>query len=86
MDLVQFVESKLVFITGCVLLVRLPNGGPAGQTVWEEHREEHKRSKQEITDLADVMHNLRPCQYLFYVLSVTNTYTKLNYSGLKIIT
>lgn len=43
---------------------RLPNGG-AGQTVWEErvtdHREEHnKRNKHEITDLADVMHNLRP--------------------------
>ncbi|KAG8335062.1 beta transducin [Homalodisca vitripennis] len=38
---------------------RLPNGG-AGQTVWEDHREEHKRNKHEITDLADVMHNLRP--------------------------
>ncbi|XP_054273806.1 disco-interacting protein 2 homolog C-like isoform X2 [Macrosteles quadrilineatus] len=34
---------------------RLPNGG-GGQTVWEEH----KRNKHEITDLADVMHNLRP--------------------------
>ncbi|XP_067013822.1 disco-interacting protein 2 isoform X4 [Anabrus simplex] len=37
---------------------RLPNGGP-GHTVWEE-RDDRKRMKQEITDLADVMHNLRP--------------------------
>ncbi|KAK3918800.1 Disco-interacting protein 2 [Frankliniella fusca] len=34
------------------------NGGP-GHTVWEE-REERKRSRQEITQLADVMHNLNP--------------------------
>ncbi|XP_075229172.1 disco-interacting protein 2 isoform X3 [Lycorma delicatula] len=45
---------------------RLPNGGVTpGGVVWEErvndHREEKsKRNKQEITDLADVMHNLRP--------------------------
>lgn len=36
------------------------NGGP-GHTVWEE-RDERKRSKQEITQLADVMHNLNPCK------------------------
>ncbi|XP_071446233.1 disco-interacting protein 2 homolog C [Hetaerina americana] len=44
--------------------MRLPNGGP-GIMGWEEQRsnesrEERKRMKQEITDLADVMQNLRP--------------------------
>lgn len=40
-----------------------PNGGP-GHTVWEEppQREDRgKRARQEITQLADVMHNLNPC-------------------------
>lgn len=35
------------------------NGGP-GHTVWDEQRDERKRSRQEITQLADVMHNLNP--------------------------
>ncbi|XP_034255252.1 disco-interacting protein 2 isoform X3 [Thrips palmi] len=35
------------------------NGGP-GHTVWEEREDRGKRSRQEITQLADVMHNLNP--------------------------
>ncbi|XP_063240398.1 disco-interacting protein 2 isoform X7 [Bacillus rossius redtenbacheri] len=40
---------------------RLPNGGP-GLAPWDERGgdPERKRGKHEITDLADVMHNLRP--------------------------
>lgn len=56
----------LVFLI--IYFYRLPNGGVTpGGVVWEERindpREERsKRNKQEITDLADVMHNLRPCK------------------------
>lgn len=54
---------------------RLPNGGPGPghTTVWEERDaipvggprwDDRKRmTKAEITDLADVMQNLRPCKF-----------------------
>nr|CAD7429479.1 unnamed protein product [Timema monikensis] len=41
------------------------NNGPGVLSPWEERESgERKRvTKQEMTDLADVMHNLRPCEY-----------------------
>nr|XP_024219685.1 disco-interacting protein 2 [Halyomorpha halys] len=45
---------------------RLANGGSGG-VAWEDQQDrgsrekQERRHKQEITDLADVMHNLRPC-------------------------
>lgn len=72
------IETQNISVIKIVLCFRLPNGG-AGQTVWEErvtdHREEHnKRNKHEITDLADVMHNLRPCK-LFVLCHVSGICT-----------
>lgn len=40
-----------------------------------DHREEHnKRNKHEITDLADVMHNLRPCKLILYHINTSRIY------------
>nr|CAD7261615.1 unnamed protein product [Timema shepardi] len=55
------------------------NNGPGVLSPWEERESgERKRvTKQEMTDLADVMHNLRPCEYstdTFDLVSTTQTF------------
>nr|CAD7197709.1 unnamed protein product [Timema douglasi] len=54
------------------------NNGPGVLSPWEERESgERKRvTKQEMTDLADVMHNLRPCEYStdFDLVSTAQTF------------
>lgn len=60
-DLNYLVSTKFAYYVIVTCNCRLPNGGP-GLTGWEGNDPRDKRMKQEITELADVMQNLRPCK------------------------